>query len=106
MRRARSACCATAALGHTDVAPIPARNSRRLIDCLPDVFSTVELIIANVLGPVRSKLGTSESGQTETSARRCAAQQLASLFDHFIGAREQRLWDRDPQRLGGLQIDD
>src|SRR3954453_11724135 len=36
----------------------------------------------------------------------CTAAIGSSLFDHFIGAREQRLWDRDPQRRGRLQVDD
>src|SRR5262245_50449078 len=26
-------------------------------------------------------------------------------FDHLVGAGEQRGWDLDPERLGGLQVD-
>ena len=35
-----------------------------------------------------------------------APQQIASLFDHFVGAREQRRWNGEAERLGGLEIDD
>jgi hypothetical protein len=27
-------------------------------------------------------------------------------FDHLIGAQQERVWDRQPNRLGGCQIDD
>ena len=29
-----------------------------------------------------------------------------SLFDHLVGAAEQREWHREPKRLGGLQVED
>jgi hypothetical protein len=32
--------------------------------------------------------------------------EVASLFDHHIGAAEQRLRHRNAERLGGSQIDD
>jgi hypothetical protein len=35
-----------------------------------------------------------------------AAQQNTSLFDHLVGAREQRLGDREAERLGGRKVDD
>ena len=28
------------------------------------------------------------------------------LFDHFVGAGEERWWDSEPERHGGLEIDD
>jgi hypothetical protein len=28
----------------------------------------------------------------------------ASLFDHLVGAGEQRMWHSEPERLGGLEI--
>ena len=30
----------------------------------------------------------------------------ALLFDHLIGAKQKRVWDRQPDRFGGCQIDD
>jgi hypothetical protein len=35
-----------------------------------------------------------------------AAQHNASLVDHFVGADQEGLRDRQPERLGGGQIDD
>jgi len=35
-----------------------------------------------------------------------AAQQIASLFDHHVGAGEQRRWHVNSERLGSLHIDD
>src|SRR6516165_5255303 len=31
---------------------------------------------------------------------------IGSLFDHLVGASEQRWWDRQPERLGGFKVDD
>ena len=39
--------------------------------------------------------------QKETNA----PQQIAYLFDHLIGAREQCGWNRDAERLRRLQVD-
>ena len=38
----------------------------------------------------------------------CAMRQVCKpdLLYHFIGAAEQCNWDREPECLGGLQIDD
>ena len=30
----------------------------------------------------------------------------SNLFNHLVGAANQRLWDIQPERLGGLQVDD
>jgi hypothetical protein len=35
-----------------------------------------------------------------------ALQQKAWLFDHLVGTMQERLGDRQPERLGGLEIDD
>jgi hypothetical protein len=35
-----------------------------------------------------------------------APQQTASLFDHLVGVGEQRGWNSDAKRPGGLEIDD
>src|SRR5262245_25487903 len=37
--------------------------------------------------------------------RTCAPQQTASLFDHLVGAREQRMRHGEAERLGGLEVD-
>ena len=31
---------------------------------------------------------------------------MSELFDHFIGTQQKRLWDRQPKRRGGFEIDD
>ena len=36
----------------------------------------------------------------------CFAQQNSRLFDRLVGAQEERLGDREPECLGGCQIDD
>src|ERR1700686_4538314 len=41
-------------------------------------------------------------GQLQT----LAVQQTALLFDDLIGASKKQLWDREAERLGGLEIDD
>ena len=33
-----------------------------------------------------------------------AVQQIALLFDQMVGAREQRLWDGEAERLGSLGV--
>src|ERR1700732_1783140 len=35
-----------------------------------------------------------------------AVQQTTLLFDDLIGASKKQLWDREAERLGGLEIDD
>jgi len=30
----------------------------------------------------------------------------AHLFDHLVGAGEDRWWDGQPECLGGIQVDD
>src|SRR2546430_2069788 len=35
-----------------------------------------------------------------------APQQTASLFDHIVGATDQRQRDGDAERLGGFEVDD
>ena len=35
-----------------------------------------------------------------------AVQQKTSLFDHLVGERQERLGDRQAERLGGLEVDD
>jgi hypothetical protein len=31
---------------------------------------------------------------------------VTALFDHLVGGGEQRLWHREAERFGGLEIDD
>ena len=35
-----------------------------------------------------------------------APQQTASLFDHLVGTADQRDWDGEAERFGGLDVDD
>jgi hypothetical protein len=37
--------------------------------------------------------------------RHSAPQQTSLLFDHLIGDGEQRRWQGDAKRLGGLEVD-
>jgi hypothetical protein len=46
--------------------------------------------------------GTSGLGQLQT----LAVQQTADLFDRLVRAEEERLGDRQPHRLGCLEVDD
>jgi hypothetical protein len=34
-----------------------------------------------------------------------AAQQNPRLFDHLVGAQQKRLWNCQPEHLGGLKVD-
>jgi hypothetical protein len=43
----------------------------------------------------------SESGRQPDSR----PQQAAPLFDHLVGAAEQRYWESQTKRLGSLEID-
>jgi hypothetical protein len=35
----------------------------------------------------------------------CGAANGTGLFDHLVGAQQERLGDRKPKRLGGCQVD-
>ena len=35
-----------------------------------------------------------------------APQQTASLLDHLVGAADQRQWDGEAERPGGLEVED
>ena len=41
----------------------------------------------------------------DQQVRKVPTTEVASLFDHFVGAREQRLRNSEAERLGGLQVD-
>src|ERR1700730_544707 len=45
-------------------------------------------------------------GPIRAHNRSHAPQQMALLFDHFVGSSEKRLRHRKAERLGGLEIDD
>ncbi len=62
------------------------------------------LLLAGLPGALRS---TPESGLKSdiTPGPVRANNRHCLLFDHLVGAAEQRDWDRDPQLLGCLEID-
>ena len=49
-------------------------------------------------------MGAGNSALARPSAIELVASML--LFDHVVGAAEQREWHREPKRLGGLEVDD
>jgi len=54
----------------------------------------------NCLQWSKKSLHTIWHGQTH------APQQLPALFDHLVGARQERFRYREAERLGGFEIDD
>ena len=51
---------------------------------------------------VRSSLPAAENLHTSGCEQ---SQQTNSLFDHLVGAGEQRVGDGEAERLGGLEVD-
>ena len=57
--------------------------------------------------PPRADVGA-DIVEPSVSAITCReqSQQTASLFDHLVGAGEQRWWNLEAERLRGLEIDE
>src|SRR5262249_9941329 len=102
MRRIRSGCCACVVSGHTATeVPISVMKSRRLIaPGLREGDRTASNLALGAGG--RHFAAMSALGQKRTHA----AQQKRSLFDHLIGAPEERQRDCEAERRGGLEVQD
>src|SRR5262249_39314771 len=84
-RRIRSRCCARAASGHAIAAPPNnVMNSRRL-----------------ARNSIRKRFGINGAPVSSTPVRSAHG----NSFDHLVGAGQERFGDRQPERLGGRQID-
>ena len=70
---------------------------------------TEQKIPAMRRGEIRSPASPSAAreGREPKSTRLPGRERTRGVsFDHFIGTADDRLWDRQPQRLGSLEIDD
>ena len=63
--------------------------------CRPNVRITPE---CGRVVDINGRLKSANSGCEQS-------QQGSSLFDHLVGAGEQRRWDVEAERLGGLEVD-
>ena len=56
--------------------------------------------------PIATEFTRHDESSRSARSRLYAMQQKAVLLDHLVGARDQRRWDRQSERLGGLEIND
>ncbi len=130
IRRMRSGCCAGATTGHTAALPKPAMNSRRRILALSrssgayraDGCKGTRASEPAIAAPHEAACGPTSDlrflRQPDRSIRLSCRrrswsaslefdpQQTSPLFDHFVGADQQRIRHGQAECLGGLHVDD